>query len=564
MNASAARPARNGPHRRRHRDARPGGPELLVRAPLEGRDRRPGSTTRLRRRPRPSPRPASSAGGTRCARRRPRAVRVHAVDRPRQLVVLRLRQRAGQAALRRSRPGRRATTRRSSTTTAAPSCPRRSRTRAAAGRRRPATRTRRRCSRRGRRRRTARDGPACGRSSGSTSHGSTSARTRARTIPPGYCNEPANRNGSPSIVPADPNEYPGGPAAYDDLPRPQLGCSAIDLTLHGETAGNCPPGQNYGYPYPSGKRLVVAGDRERGELRRAAARRTSGYFDCALATPCPRRRSAAASGRPACVKATDSRIGPDSRESDGYHGACEAAGATGLVFRDGVLARRRLRGARCRGPRLRHAGTAGPWTSTGCCDVHASRGAIPRDVVVEGDGRGAAARSRDLVHCSGRADLDPADPSTAIPWPISSSTRSSCGRRAGADREPARRPRRRCADMGGAPGTEVHGIVYSGGNVEFNPVVVDGGRRGLRDPDPGRLGALQLQPDLRQRRPAPGFPDGSGNTVVLVRKSFIVCADYAADTAGGTALPVGPILGCWCGRFPKRSDNISESEPPCV
>jgi len=27
----------------------------------------------------------------------------------------------------------------------------------------------------------------------------------------------------------------------------------------------------------------------------------------------------------------------------------------------------------------------------------------------------------------------------------------------------------------------------------------------------------------------------SGNTVVLVRKSFLVCVDYAADTAGGTA-----------------------------
>ncbi len=81
--------------------------------------------------------------------------------------------------------------------------------------------------------------------------------------PPGYCNEPANRNGNPTIVPADPNEYPGGPAAYDELPRPQLGCSAIDVTLHGETVGNCPPGQNYGYPYPSGKRLVIAGDRSK-------------------------------------------------------------------------------------------------------------------------------------------------------------------------------------------------------------------------------------------------------------------------------------------------------------
>ena len=31
---------------------------------------------------------------------------------------------------------------------------------------------------------------------------------------PGYCNEPANRNGNPSIVPADPNEYAAGPPGY--------------------------------------------------------------------------------------------------------------------------------------------------------------------------------------------------------------------------------------------------------------------------------------------------------------------------------------------------------------
>ena len=34
---------------------------------------------------------------------------------------------------------------------------------------------------------------------------------------------------------------------------------------------------------------------------------------------------------------------------------------------------------------------------------------------------------------------------------------------------------------------------------------------------------------------ATGFPVGSGNTVVLVRKSFLVCVDYAADTGGGTS-----------------------------
>jgi hypothetical protein len=35
--------------------------------------------------------------------------------------------------------------------------------------------------------------------------------------------------------------------------------------------------------------------------------------------------------------------------------------------------------------------------------------------------------------------------------------------------------------------------------------------------------------------PPPGFPIDASNAVILVRKSFLVCADYAADTAGGTS-----------------------------
>src|SRR5262245_13683102 len=105
--------------------------------------------------------------------------------------------------------------------------------------------------------------------------------------PPGYCNEPANRNGNPSVTPADPNEYPGGPAAYDDLPRPRLGCSLIDPRVHGETVANCPPGQNYSPPYPVGKRLVVQGDTTpSGNCGTFGSIMFGGYFDCALTTPC--------------------------------------------------------------------------------------------------------------------------------------------------------------------------------------------------------------------------------------------------------------------------------------
>jgi hypothetical protein len=47
----------------------------------------------------------------------------------------------------------------------------------------------------------------------------------------GYCNDTRNTKGNPSVKPADPNSE-NGPRAYDDLPRPILGCSRID-TVHG-------------------------------------------------------------------------------------------------------------------------------------------------------------------------------------------------------------------------------------------------------------------------------------------------------------------------------------------
>jgi hypothetical protein len=90
------------------------------------------------------------------------------------------------------------------------------------------------------------------------------------------------------------------------------------------------------------------------------------------------------------------------------------------------------------------------------------------------------------------------------------------------------------ADMGSAAGTEVHGIVYSGGNVEFNPVILDGGVVAFQIQTQGTSSAYSYNPAYGNVTPPPGFPEGSGNTVLMVRKSFIVCVNYAADTGGGT------------------------------
>jgi hypothetical protein len=50
----------------------------------------------------------------------------------------------------------------------------------------------------------------------------------------------------------------------------------------------------------------------------------------------------------------------------------------------------------------------------------------------------------------------------------------------------------------------------------------------------GTSSAYTYNPAYGNVTPPPGFPEGSGNTVLMVRKSFIVCVNYAADTGGGT------------------------------
>ena len=89
--------------------------------------------------------------------------------------------------------------------------------------------------------------------------------------------------------------------------------------------------------------------------------------------------------------------------------------------------------------------------------------------------------------------------------------------------------------MGSANGTEMHGLVYSGGHVEFNPISMDGGVVAFEMQTQCSSSSYGYNPTYGNAAPPPGFPVGSGNTVVLVRKSFLVCVDYAADTAGGSA-----------------------------
>jgi Tfp pilus assembly protein PilX len=346
--------------------------------------------------------------------------------------------------------------------------------------------------------------------------------------PPGYCNEPANRNGNPSITPADPNEYPGGPAAYDDLPRPQLGCSEVDPTLHGANAAQCAglPNPSFNsYPYPTGVRLVVTGD---ATLRNCngGGQTYQGYFDCALTTPCP-NTICTPSGRAACVKPGDTRInGTTYVAPSGSPLSCNAN--TGMVFKsslswpanygspgNGILVYV-MRG-----------------TAPGCCDFQIQNNTLHGTVVVEGNGNSGCGGSRDVWHRNGSVlwtatnvygyplaylVFDPVDAVNLAPQPTANPLNQQGT----------------CADMGSASGTEIHGIVYSGGNVEFNPVVVDGGVVAFQIQTQSSSAAYGYNPTYGNATPPPGFPTGSGNTVVLVRKSFLVCVNYAADTGGGS------------------------------
>jgi Tfp pilus assembly protein PilX len=336
---------------------------------------------------------------------------------------------------------------------------------------------------------------------------------------PGYCNEPANRNGNPSIIPADPNEYPGGPAAYDDLPRPTLGCSAIDPLLHDPTPGNCPAGTNDDYPYTAGRRYVVQGDAIKGNCGTFNGVTFRGYFDCSLTTPC--EAPSCSPTRKACVPNGDPRLSDTTR----YYNASNPGGCgsnTGMVFIGDVT--------------WNNIGAVG--ASGNGRNMYVMNGTFSMQqsdfhgvIVVEGDGGG----SDDLQHRNqSRIWTEQTNANHARPlygYPLAYLIYDP---ELPAPTANPLVPQETFADMGSAAGTEINGIVYSGGHVEFNPVVLNGGVVAFEIQTQSTSAAYGYNPTYGVAAPPPGFPEGSGNTVVLVRKSFIVCADYAADSSGGS------------------------------
>jgi hypothetical protein len=95
-------------------------------------------------------------------------------------------------------------------------------------------------------------------------------------------------------------------------------------------------------------------------------------------------------------------------------------------------------------------------------------------------------------------------------------------------------PQNTCADMGSS-NTLINGMVYSGGHVEFNPISLNGTIVAFETQTQGGNNAvLTYNSTYGNAAPPPGFSGGSGSGVVIIRKSFITCASYSADTGGPT------------------------------
>jgi hypothetical protein len=98
---------------------------------------------------------------------------------------------------------------------------------------------------------------------------------------------------------------------------------------------------------------------------------------------------------------------------------------------------------------------------------------------------------------------------------------------------PTYAPQHHYADFGSA-NTEIHGMIFSGGHVQFNPLAVDGTIVAFEIQTQGSANYV-YNSCYGVSTPPPGFPYGAGNQVVIIRKSFVVCANWRDDSPGASA-----------------------------
>jgi Tfp pilus assembly protein PilX len=382
----------------------------------------------------------------------------------------------------------------------------------------------------------------------------------------GYCNEPGNRNGSPEISPADPSD-PNGPAAYEDLPRPVLGCSRVAPGLHrgphalGTQVGGCAAnGLMYTYPYPvafnAPPRLVLMGQDPAVD---ATAKRCNpdpadpsryyfGYFDCALTTFCdpnpPFNMPCGSWGlRKACVPLADSRVTTDPAHYVAYdpvNGKCGAGPGTGFTNETGLVCMDWAGGCNFFGTDVgsqamqftmyvfrRNWSQGNNRAMYGTLIVEGPP--IPGGAIIFQVGGGGASRLWTGPNTC------PAQP----PWVASNQYGFPLvalvynPELPAPTVSPTYAPQDHFADFGSA-NTEIHGMAYSGGHVQFNPLAVDGTIVAYEIQTQGSANYV-YNTCYGLSSPPPGFPYGSSNQVVIIRKSFVVCASWRDDSPGPSA-----------------------------
>lgn len=381
----------------------------------------------------------------------------------------------------------------------------------------------------------------------------------------GYCNEPGNRNGNPTVNPADPND-PNGPNAYNDLPRPILGCSRVAPGLHrgllvllpAQHAGCVTNPQMYSYPYPvaynAAPRFVVMGEDPAAGGKTCGApndepaggngNKYFGYFDCALTTFCdpnpPYNHVCGPGGaRKGCLRGLayvalwgglpDTRVATDPAhytEYDPASGNC-VGGDTGMVYTGNQNWNANI------GSQTRQV-TVYAYNGTAIFGVNKQ---FYGTFVVEGNEINDPCSDKDFQIGGGVTSqlwTGPNSDPPAAGWVAT----KQYGFPVAAliynpdlpppTIQPTYAPQGTCADLG-SNNSEVHGMVYSGGHVEFNPLSFDGTVVAFEIQTQGSA-TYNYNSWYGNNSPPPSFPYGSGNQVVVIRKSFVVCSNFADDS----------------------------------
>ena len=390
-----------------------------------------------------------------------------------------------------------------------------------------------------------------------------------------FCNSAGNTKGNPAVTPSDPQD-PNGPRGYVDLPRPVIGCSRIDASVHTDNvAHDCTAPPNLysqpavtgyaAFPTPASSwKLVLMGD---DPAITATAKKCNidpdattgvyyfGYFDCALSTYCPTGVCNSSSDVKGCLKATDSRVDPTKPAFyDPTHYAAAPCGAnTGMVLR-GTVSLPVANSVSTVGSPTNPTNTPGlgPVVIYVMHDPTAPMDATGRAVVTIGPQdsyfNGTLVSEGDVIS-KNKAALcvnGPAPsplPANSCPTPQTGyGTTKGYGYPLALMAYDPKLPYPTVSPQApqplsvnfGSNNTNVNGSVYSGGLLSFNPINVNGTSIAFNIDLQSSTSTYNYVPQYGNDAPPAGFLPGSSDPVVMLPKSFITCNNYNDDSGGST------------------------------